>query len=211
MRITHLGHACVLLETPAARLLVDPGTYAEGFEDLRGLDAVLITHQHPDHADPERLPALVAANPGAQLLADEDSVPVLAGMGVTARAVRPGDHLTVAGAELDVAGGTHAVIYADRPGCTNVAYAVDGGAFFHPGDSLTVPPGAVDVLAVPASGPWLKLAEAIDYLRAVAPRVAVPVHERTMASTRMAYAMLAEFAPAGTQFRPLPTGVAATV
>ncbi|MCA1695075.1 MAG: MBL fold metallo-hydrolase, partial [Actinobacteria bacterium] len=46
MEITHFGHSCVLLDTGSARLLIDPGTWSEGFEDLTGLDAVLITHQH---------------------------------------------------------------------------------------------------------------------------------------------------------------------
>ena len=33
MRITHLGHACVLLESDGGgRLLIDPGTYSTGFE-----------------------------------------------------------------------------------------------------------------------------------------------------------------------------------
>ena len=29
MRITHLGHACLLLEMADARVLVDPGTFAD--------------------------------------------------------------------------------------------------------------------------------------------------------------------------------------
>ncbi|GAA1651331.1 MBL fold metallo-hydrolase [Georgenia ruanii] len=211
MRITHFGQSCLLLETGAARLLFDPGTVSEGFEELRGLDAILLTHQHPDHVDPDRLPALVAANPGAAVVCDPDTAPLLATLGVEARTARPGDHLDLAGAAVDVRGGEHAVIYADRPGCTNAAYLVDGGAFFHPGDAFSDPGAAVDVLGAPTSGPWLKLAEAIDYVRAVKPRVAVPIHERAMATTRLAYGLFAEFAPEGTTFRPLPTGEATEV
>lgn len=40
VEITHFGHSCVLLDTGSARLLIDPGTWCEGFEDLTGLDAV---------------------------------------------------------------------------------------------------------------------------------------------------------------------------
>src|SRR5277367_2154578 len=66
VRITHYGHACVLAELPdRTRVLFDPGTYSAGFEDLAGLDAVLVTHEHPDHFDAERLPRLVEANPDA--------------------------------------------------------------------------------------------------------------------------------------------------
>jgi len=61
MKLTHLGHACLLVETGGARLLIDPGTMST-FEDVRDLDAVLVTHQHPDHVDASRLMALLAAS-----------------------------------------------------------------------------------------------------------------------------------------------------
>ena len=63
MELTHFGHSCLLAEFGVARLLFDPGTFSHGFEGITGLSAILITHQHPDHADPQRLPALVEANP----------------------------------------------------------------------------------------------------------------------------------------------------
>lgn len=207
MYLTHLGHACVLVETGGgARVLLDPGTYSEGFEGVRDLDAVLITHQHPDHLDRDRLPDLLAANPRAELVTDEETASTLTGPAVTPRPVRPGDRFTIAGARLDVVGGRHAFVYGDVPALANVGYVLDGGAFYHPGDSLVVPDVPVDVLATPAGAPWLKLAEAIDFVRAVRPRVAVPVHERTLARTAMSYGMLERFSPEGTTFSPLPAG-----
>ena len=92
MELTHFGHSCLLAEFGVARLLFDPGTFSHGFEGITGLSAILITHQHPDHADPQRLPALVEANPGAALYADPQTAAQLGG---DWRAVHVGDDFTI--------------------------------------------------------------------------------------------------------------------
>lgn len=96
MELTHFGHSCLLASFPDTgadtTILFDPGTFSHGFEGITGLTAILITHQHPDHADPARLPALVAANPGAALYADPQTAAQLGG---DWRAVHVGDELSV--------------------------------------------------------------------------------------------------------------------
>jgi glyoxylase-like metal-dependent hydrolase (beta-lactamase superfamily II) len=63
----------------------------------------------------------------------------------------------------------------------NLSYLVDDSdhraRLMHPGDALFVPDEPVDVLAAPASAPWMRISEAVDYLRAVAPARAVPIHQ----------------------------------
>ena len=199
MNLTHLGHACLLVETEHARILVDPGTMS-GFDDVRDLEAVLVTHQHPDHVDLPRLVALLAANPAATLVVDPDTVSALADLPAHVVA-RPGDRLRFAGTTVDVLGGLHAAVYADVPGCTNAAYLFDDGALLHPGDSFLVPDRDIDVLAVAVDGPWLKLAEAVDYVHAVSPRVAVPIHQGETTDPAKYAGMLAAFAPAGVVHR----------
>jgi L-ascorbate metabolism protein UlaG (beta-lactamase superfamily) len=208
VKITHLGHACLLVETGAARLLVDPGTMSH-FEAVRDLDAVLVTHQHPDHLDRPRLAGLLAASPAARLVVDRDTAAQADGL-PPHTAVGPGDRVTFGRTVVDVLGGRHADVYGDVPGCTNAAYLLDDGAFFHPGDSFFVPPGDVDVLAVAIDGPWLKLAEAVDYVTAVRPRVAVPMHEGETTDPAKYCGMLAAFAPEGV-VRRLPAGQATDV
>lgn len=199
MRIVHYGHACVVLETDGARVLLDPGVFSEGFDAERELDAVMITHQHFDHLDEKRLPALLRANPGARLYVDPGSADTVRKLGLEHRVVRPGETFDVGGTNVSVVGGQHAVIHAAIPVVRNVGYVVDDGAFYHPGDSFFVPEQKIDVLGLPTGAPWLKAAEAVDFMRIVAPRVAVPIHEAVLANPGMHYGLFTNLAPEGTE------------
>ncbi|MFJ6670729.1 MBL fold metallo-hydrolase [Actinosynnema sp. NPDC091369] len=200
MLIAHFGHSCLLVDTGAARLLFDPGAYSSGFEQVDGLDAILITHEHRDHVDLGRLPAVRAANPGARLFAPFD----LDG----AEIVEPGDALGVNGSVVTVVDAPHEVIHERVELPVNVGYLVDHGAFYHPGDSLTVPEQRVDVLGVPTAAPWLKVSEAADFLARVGPRKAVPIHEAVLAQTEIFYRVLVGTAPDGVEVVVLPRGEA---
>ncbi len=182
MDLTHFGHSCLLAELGVARILFDPGNFSHGFEGITGLSAILVTHQHPDHADPQRLPALVEANPTAALYADPQTAAQLGGQW---RAVSPGDTFTVDGLTIRAGGGRHAVIHPEIPVIDNISYLVGDdehpAKLMHPGDALYVPDEPVQVLATPAAAPWMKISEAVDYLRAVAPRHAVPIHQGIVA------------------------------
>ena len=54
MRITKFGHACIRIEHDGHTIVVDPGGFTQP-EAVDGADAVLITHEHPDHYFPEHL------------------------------------------------------------------------------------------------------------------------------------------------------------
>jgi L-ascorbate metabolism protein UlaG (beta-lactamase superfamily) len=205
MEVTHFGHSCVLLDTGAARLLIDPGNFSADFEGLTGIDAVLVTHQHPDHLDPERLPALLKANPQARLVVDSGTAGQLGAMkiDVEPEIVEPGTAVQIGGAQVEVLGGRHAEIHPDIPVIPNNAYLVDG-THLHPGDALTVVPAEpLEVLFLPTAAPWQKLSDAVTYLREVAPRTAVPIHQGILSVPGMYYGHFERLGPKQTTVQVL--------
>jgi L-ascorbate metabolism protein UlaG (beta-lactamase superfamily) len=208
MRLTKFGHSCLLVEEGRARILLDPGTMSDGFEELEGLTAVLFTHQHGDHLDAERLRGVLDRNRGVRVVSDQGSAELLGEAGVDVEVVNDGDEFEVAGVGVRVAGRDHAIIHPDIPVVLNVGYLV-AGRLFHPGDAFTLPGQDVDVLAVPAGAPWLKVSEAIEYLRQVRPLVAVPVHEKVLSAAGMSihYRQLEQLGAAdGTTFQSIDDG-----
>lgn len=211
MQLTHFGHSCLFAQFNHTSLLFDPGTFAHGFEGLTGLSAIVITHQHPDHVDVSRLPSLLEDNPDAVLYADPQTA---AQLGPPCQAVRVGDKLSVGELTLRAVGGQHAVIHPEIPVVDNISYLVGDGdhpaRLMHPGDALFVPHEPVDVLATPTAAPWMKVSEAIDYLRAVAPTRAVPIHQGIIADAARGiyYARFAEMTSADFQVLPEESSVA---
>lgn len=191
-------------------MLFDPGSFAHGFEGITGLSAILITHQHPDHVDIARLPSLLEGNPDAALYADPQTTVQL---GEPCQAVHVGDELQIGELIVRAVGGRHAVIHPEIPVIENISYLVGDAdhraRLMHPGDALFVPDEAVDVLAAPAAAPWMKISEAVDYLRAVAPARAVPIHQGVVApdARGIYYSRLTEMTNTDFQVLPEESGV----
>ncbi|MEV6804761.1 MBL fold metallo-hydrolase [Streptomyces sp. NPDC051132] len=177
MKLTKKSHACVRLDKEGRTLVIDPGGFSEEDAAL-GADAVLVTHEHPDHFDESRLRSALEENPAAEIWTLKSVAErIAAAFPGRVHTVGHGDTFTAAGFDVQVHGELHAVIHPDLPRVTNVGYLIDDGKVFHPGDALTVPGRPVETLMVPVMAPWNKIAEVIDYVREVGPRRAYDVHD----------------------------------
>ncbi|MFJ4319108.1 MBL fold metallo-hydrolase [Streptomyces lavendulae] len=180
MNLTKRLHSCVQLEKDGRTLVIDPGAFSEADAGL-GADALLVTHEHPDHFEEGRIRAALDANPAAQLWTARSVAGKLsAAYPGRVHAVGHGDAFEAAGFEVRVHGELHAVIHPDIPRVANVGFLVDA-SLFHPGDALTVPDAPVDTLMLPVHAPWNKVAEVIDYVREVKPRQAIDIHDAYLA------------------------------
>jgi L-ascorbate metabolism protein UlaG (beta-lactamase superfamily) len=162
MRVTKFGHACVRVEHEGGAVVLDPGSFTD-VEAVAGADVVLVTPDHLRACDARIVTIRAVAE---RIRADApDLVERL-------QVVAPGDELDL-GLRVRVVGEKHAVIHDELPWFDNSGYLLDDGAttIYHPGDALTPPGVEVDLLCAPASAPWMRVGEAIDFVRAVgAPR-----------------------------------------
>jgi len=166
MKLTKYTHACVRLEADERVLVIDPGVWTEP-EAFHQMDAILVTHEHVDHVDLDR----VAAS-GVPIFAPRDADLE----GLEFHQIRSGDGFDVAGFKVRAVGDRHARVYGPQPDCANLGYVIDD-ALYHPGDALVVPWGPIETLLLPIFGPFLKTSEAIDFARAVKPDVAIGIHD----------------------------------
>jgi L-ascorbate metabolism protein UlaG (beta-lactamase superfamily) len=175
MNLTKFGHACIRIEGDGGSLVIDPGAFTED-ASVEGADAILISHEHPDHFVEARVRAAAAANPGLQVWTVAAVAASLTGLGDQLHVVGDGDTFTAAGFAVEAHGTWHAEIHRDIPRITNSGFLIEG-RLFHPGDALTVPGKPIDTLLLPVHAPWSRISDLIDWLREVAPTRALAVHD----------------------------------
>jgi L-ascorbate metabolism protein UlaG (beta-lactamase superfamily) len=176
MRLTKLGHACVRLQKDDRTLVIDPGAFTPEGDALDGADAVLVTHEHFDHFDPDRLRRAMAQNPALEVWTSRVVAENLADLGGRVHEVGHEDAVTVAGFDVHVYGRDHEILHPDVPPIPNTGFLIDGEVF-HPGDALTVPSEPVRTLCLPGNAPWMKVPELFLYTREVRPERAFVIHD----------------------------------
>ncbi|MGB5952919.1 MAG: MBL fold metallo-hydrolase [Ornithinimicrobium sp.] len=186
MKITHLGHSCLLIEMAGVRLLIDPGSFSD-VSGVRDLNAILVTHTHPDHLDPPSIPPLLRDNPGVQVWLEGEAADRLVNnepqLKQHTSRLTSGEVLHFGDVAVTPVGDQHALIHDYVPRPDNIGLVISAPQeprLFHPGDALDAEHEAleaVDVLCVPINAPWARVSDTVAFVRRIAPRRVVPIHD----------------------------------
>lgn len=206
MKITKIGHCCLLIEINNLRILTDPGIWNPSVDNLNNIDLILITHEHSDHLHIESVKQLLANNTQVKIITNPSVGKILDEQGIKHETVA---HLqTTMLEEIEIAGfgEKHADVYASISPVENTGYLLNQ-EFFYPGDAFTDPGKPVQILALPVAGPWMKINEAIDYAKKLKPKYAFPVHDGMLKHLGPVHALpQKELSALGTDFRPMVDG-----
>lgn len=172
MRITKHEHAFLQLELQGQQLLVDPGMYSANLPATENVVAITLSHIHDDHSYLPHIEKLMELHPQAKLFGPKEVAEKLSGFEVTVS--YHGDRQQIGPFTIDFFGYLHQEIHRSIPIVQNLAVMING--LYYPGDSYTIPETRVKVLACPASAPWLRISDVIDYLVATKPEMVFPTH-----------------------------------
>lgn len=181
MKLTKFLHACLVLENSKTRLVIDPGSFTHDFIVPKHVDAVVITHNHPDHCDPTLIEKIHKANPHAKLVAHESIVAQFPD--IPHLAVNPNETHTVGNFTLSFFGGEHAPIAPLVTVPPNLGVLVNQ-LLYYPGDSFVIPQTdqPVQAVALPVSAPWLLIRDSFSFLTTVRPEFAFPTHDAILSA-----------------------------
>lgn len=200
MKITKLGHSCLLVEMPKRTALFDPGMMSNiDVESLKYLDDVIITHDHGDHMDPERLKQLVEKFPDVKITTTQAAVELLKADGITAASQESDGIVFFDAPHEDVEP------LFPKPEQIGVHYL---DKLSHPGDSHSFKESK-DILALPVTAPWGATTTAVHLAFQHKPKYVLPIHDwhwRDEAREMMYGGLKQAFATEGIEFIHLKDG-----
>ncbi len=206
MKIHKIGHCCLAIEDKDVRLLTDPGIFSTGQNEWKGVDALLVTHEHADHMHLDSVKAILDNNPTVRIITNSAVAKILDEAGVPCELLADGATTMVGGLSVNAIEGPHAFMHKSIPQVLNTGFVI-GDRFFYPGDAFLNPFWPTEILALPISGPWLSVSDCIDYVLKLKPKTCIPVHDALLKSPTMFHGMFKRILEAeGIAFVPLDAG-----
>lgn len=206
MKLTKFDHSCVVIEKDGRRVVCDPVEFETPLPVLDNVAAIIITHKHGDHLQPERIGAILDHNPEAEILTVADAAEEFD----RATVVQHGEILDLGGFHLEFFGQDHGEIVPGEVPCENLGVVIDD-RIVNPGDSFDMLGGMAqpEILLVPSAAPWCKMSESMAYIEEVKAKNVIPVHNALLSNfgnsvynNWLRQACL----KAGSEFAPLASG-----
>lgn len=193
MKVTRFPQSCLLLEEDNHKIVIDPGMHfleTHKVEELSGVEAVLYTHQHPDHYEAKIAETLLAQ--GVKLFANEATAELIGTD--KAAVVRDGETFTAGGFEVIARELPHCLLPSGEEGPQNTGYVVSG-VFFDPGDGKDIDDLQVKNMALPITGPDISMLDAFNFAKKLGVEVAIPIHYLWMGADAETYKQFARGMP----------------
>lgn len=181
MKITKYPQSCLLIETKGKKLLIDPGTLKykdEYFNIWNNVDAILITHKHPDHCNVEVLEKLDKKIIIYSTKEEQDAYESL-----NIKIVKENDVFNIGDIKIEVVHAVHGYVpfLKGKEIYENVGYIVDDGEnrLYATSDTICFRNEyKADILAAPVMGHGLTMSayETSLYAKEVGAILTIPVH-----------------------------------
>lgn len=174
MKLTKYVHACLVAEIDGKTYLFDPGNFSWDsgkfdIEKLGKLDAVVITHEHPDHFHPPFVAAVLNKFPAATFVTTPSVAVKLHDMGAVRIFTDSIDDIEIFSKK------SHASLRPLDEIPENIAVHV-AGQLTVGGDRHDLEESK-DILALTVTAPWGSMVAATDMALRLKPKTIVPIHD----------------------------------
>ncbi len=182
MKIMKYPQSCLLIETKGKKILLDPGTlkYKEDyFEIWNNVDAIFITHKHPDHCNTEVLEKI---NKNITIYSTKEVKEANPSLNI--KIVKENDIIELDNIKIEVVHAIHGyqpLLKGTKEIHENVGYIIDDGEnkLYSTSDTICFRNDyKADILCVPVTGHGLTMSafEASLYAKEVGATLTIPIH-----------------------------------
>lgn len=206
MKITKIGHCCLVIKVKGLTIMTDPGAWTDAQNTIKGVDVVLITHEHQDHFYIDSIKRILVNNPSARIITNSAVGKLLDLQKIPFEILEDSDQMLLKEVLIEGFGKLHAEIYPEIQPVMNTGYMINN-EFYYPGDAFYEPSRPVKILALPVCGPWMRMAEALDFAKKIKPEIVFPVHDEMLKITGPFYGLPKMFLEkSGIKFTVLESG-----
>lgn len=213
MKVTKYPQSNLVVSNEASKIVIDVGniTFNHGYkaEEFSGCSAILFTHQHADHMDPDHIKGIAESVKG-KVYGNVDVVAKLKELGVEGVVVNDREEFVAGGFKVMAVNLPHCKMQDGSTGPPNTGFLIEG-VLFHPGDGDIAPVGIHSRnLALPIAGPSINYEGALKFAKDVEAKVVIPIHfDGRFPASGEEFKKLAE--PLGIEVRPLKIGEETTI